>query len=652
VKFFHTAVGRYVAALVALALATVLALVLYVLLPSTRGAYGLVFLIALMAAAWQGYGPGILAVLIAVLGLPFLLVPGFALARVDLGRGGLLLLISVLISRLSTSRARTEAALRKSNEELDDRVRQRTAELEHANGEAHNRLAEVDNLYRTAAIGLGFVDTQLRYLRVNELLAGINGIPAAAHIGRTLREILPPQMAEVVEPLYRQVIETGQPVLGRELHGVSAAQPGVERDWLVSYSPVKTAEGAMLGVQSLVQDITERKQFEDQLRQTQKLESLGVLAGGIAHDFNNLLVGILGNASLTLDTLPPGSPIRPMIQDVITSSERAARLTSQMLAYSGKGRFVVEQVDIAELIRETLPLIQASVPRTVQVSVENGKGCPPVEIDVAQMQQLVMNLVINGAEAIPKGQPGIVTVAVSEVSVYDSHLGTTGVAHDLEAGRYVCIEVRDTGSGMDEATKARIFDPFFTTKFTGRGLGLAAVLGIVRGHKGLIQVDSAPGQGSTFRILLPAAVAQAPEPAKKADQQIPAELVGAGTILVVDDESIVRQVAQQTLRRAGYDVLLAGNGQTALEIFRQRADEIRLVLLDMTMPVMSGEQTFIELKRIRPDVRIVLSSGFNQVEAIRRFEGQDLAGFLQKPYTAAALAEKVANVLVGGVSRA
>jgi PAS domain S-box-containing protein len=650
VKFFRTAVGGYVAALIALALATAVALVLFIAIPSTRGSYGPLFLVALMAAAWQGYGPGILAVLIAFFGLPFLLVRGFTYARVDFSRAGLLLLISVLISRISTSRTRTEAALRRTNEELDDRVRQRTAELERANAEAHNRLAEVDNLYRTAAVGLGFVDTHLRYLRVNELLAGINGIPASAHIGRTLREILPPQIAEVVEPLYRQVIEAGQPVLGREIHGVSAAQPGVERDWLVSYSPVNTAEGAMLGVQALVQDITERKQFEDQLRQTQKLESLGVLAGGIAHDFNNLLVGILGNASLTLDSLPAGSPIRPMIQDVITSSERAARLTSQMLAYSGKGRFVVQQVDIAELIRETLPLIQASVPRTVQVSVENGKGCPPVEIDVAQMQQLVMNLVINGAEAILKGQTGSVTVTVSEVSVYDSHVGATGLPQDLEAGRYVCIEVRDTGCGMDEATKARIFDPFFTTKFTGRGLGLAAVLGIVRGHKGLIQVDSAPGEGSTFRVLLPAAVAQDREPQKLADQQIPAELVGAGTILVVDDESIVRQVAQQTLRRAGYEVLLAGNGQTALEIFRQRAAEIRLVLLDMTMPVMSGEQTFIELKMIRPDIRIVLSSGFNQVEAIRRFEGQELAGFLQKPYTAAALTEKVASVLVG-VSR-
>lgn len=604
-----------------------------------------------MVAAWQGYGPGILAVVIALFGLPFLLVPGFTLARVDPGRSALLLLVSVLISRISTSRDRTETALRKSNEELDERVRQRTAELERASVEAHHRLAEVENLYRTAAVGLAFVDTQLRFVRVNELLAGINGFPASAHIGRTLREILPPPLADVVEPLHRHVLETGRPVLGHEFHSVSPAQPGVERDWLVSYSPVKTAEGAMFGVQALVQDITERKQFEDQLRQTQKLESLGVLAGGIAHDFNNLLVGILGNASLTLDSLPAGSPIRPMIQDVITSSERAARLTSQMLAYSGKGRFVVERVDISELIRETLPLIQASVPRTVQISVEDGKGCPPVEIDVAQMQQLVMNLVINGAEATPKGQSGSVTIAVSEVSVYNSNLAAAGVAHELEAGRYVCIEVRDTGSGMDEATKARIFDPFFTTKFTGRGLGLAAVLGIVRGHKGLIQVDSAPGQGCMFRVLLPAAAAPAPEPAKPADQQIAPELAGAGTILVVDDESLVRQVAQQTLRRAGYEVLLAGNGQTALEIFRQRAAEITLVLLDMTMPVMSGEQTFIELKKIRPDVRIVLSSGFNQVEAIRRFEGQDLAGFLQKPYTAAALAEKVANVLAGGVIR-
>jgi nitrogen-specific signal transduction histidine kinase/CheY-like chemotaxis protein len=391
-----------------------------------------------------------------------------------------------------------------------------------------------------------------------------------------------------------------------------------------------------------VQDITDRKQFEDQLRQTQKLESLGVLAGGIAHDFNNLLVGILGNASLALESLEPSHPARPLLEEVNVASHRAARLTSQMLAYSGKGRFVVQVVDIAELIRETLPLIQAAIPHTVELLLRVTEPSPPVEIDVAQIQQLVMNLVINAAESIPKEQPGVVTVSASQLIVDENYLRSAGAAQDLQFGPHACIEVRDTGSGMSEETKARIFDPFFTTKFTGRGLGLAAVLGIVRGHHGAIQVDSAPGQGSTFRIFLPAATKARPVAAP--DDRQPARPVGEGTVLVVDDEPIVQQVAQQTLRRAGYQVLLAGNGQIALDIFKQRAAEIRVVLLDVTMPVMSGEQTLVELKKIDPDVHVVLSSGFNEVEAIRRFEGRGLAGFIQKPYTAAALVAKIAAV--------
>jgi PAS domain S-box-containing protein len=642
VKFYRSTVSRYGFALAAVALATALRYALFFAHLRDRPGFRLIFLAAIMAAAWQGYGPGILATVISVAGLPFLFLRGYTLARMDIVNLVLILLIALLISRLASTRARTEATLRKSNEELDDRVRKRTAELVQANAEAHSRLAEVDHLYATAAVGLAFVDTRLRYVRVNELLARINGVPAAAHIGRSIRETLPPGLAGLVEPMYRQVIDTGEPLLDREIHSTSPAQPGVERDWLVSYSPVKTADGVLLGVQALVQDITHRKQFEDQLRQTQKLESLGVLAGGIAHDFNNLLVGILGNSSLALDSLEPDHAIRPLLEEVTIASHRAARLTSQMLAYSGKGRFMVQVVDVRELIRETLPLIQAAVPRTVELQLQVTEPCPPVEIDVAQIQQLVMNLVINAAESIPKEQPGVVTIGASQIIVDESYLRSAGAAQELEVGPYARIEVRDTGSGMDEQTKARIFDPFFTTKFTGRGLGLAAALGIVRGHRGLIQVDSAPGQGSAFRILLPAA-AKAPKVIAPDDHKA-VRADGAGAVLVVDDEPIVQQVARQTLRRAGYEVLLAGNGQTALEIFRKRAEEIRVVLLDMTMPVMSGEQTLVELKKIDPEVRVVLSSGFNEVEAIRRFEGRGLAGFIQKPYTAAALAEKIAAV--------
>jgi CheY-like chemotaxis protein len=310
-----------------------------------------------------------------------------------------------------------------------------------------------------------------------------------------------------------------------------------------------------------------------------------------------------------------------------------------MLAYSGKGRFVVEPVDIATLVRETLPLIQSSIPRTVQLRLDLDEPAPPAEVDVAQVQQLIMNLVINGAEAIPADQPGIVSIKVAGQMVSEDYPRSAGMHPSPATGSYVCIEVMDNGVGMDEATRARIFDPFYTTKFTGRGLGLATVSGIVRGHKGSIQVSSSPGQGAIFRILLPAV---AGKPAEHHEPPAPCALsAGAGTVLVVDDESVVLHVAQQTLQRCGYDVLLAENGEAAIEIFRRHAADIRLVLLDMTMPVMSGEKTLLELRKIRPDVAVLLSSGYNQVEAIQRFAGQGLAGFLQKPYSSATLGEQV-----------
>jgi PAS domain S-box-containing protein len=645
VGFFKSAGGRYLFAFLAVALSGFLILLLRMIFAARSQSYGLIILAALMGASWSGYGPGIFALFLAAFGLPYFLTPNFNPANTDFKNLGLLLIISLLISRISASRDRLESGLRKSNEELDRRVKQRTAELEQANADAHQRLAELENLYVTAAVGLGLVDTNLRFVRVNQLLAAIHGLPVEAHIGRTVREVLPPALADRVAPLYEQVLATGQPILGSEVRAISASEPDVEQDWLVTYSPVKAEDGVVLGIQVVVQDVTQRKRFEDQLRQTQKLESLGILAGGIAHDFNNLLVGILGNTSLALELVPEDSEAQPILKEALAAGERAAALTHQMLAYSGKGRFVVERVDMARLIREILPLIHSAIPRTVELRLDIDRAAPTAEVDVAQVQQLIMNLVINGAEAIPDGQPGAVTVAVSEYDV-STRASQPGAGKPRVApGRYVCIEVCDNGTGMEEATKARIFDPFFTTKFTGRGLGLAAVSGIVRGHHGHIEVDSFPGQGSVFRILLPAVPGEAAPQPERTEAVFPP--AGFGAILVVDDEPMVRQMAQQTLQRRGYDVLVAENGERALDIFRKRGAEIRLVLLDMTMPVMSGEKTLVELRKMRPDTLVVLSSGYNQVDAIQRFAGQGLAGFLQKPYTAAALTTQVAAVLDG-----
>jgi signal transduction histidine kinase len=389
--------------------------------------------------------------------------------------------------------------------------------------------------------------------------------------------------------------------------------------------------------------LEERVRSEERLRETQKLESLGVLAGGIAHDFNNLLTGVLGNASLAMEDAVPGSHLASRLQDVVKATESAAHLTRQLLAYAGKGRFVVQDLDLSRQVREITALLQASIPRTVQLRLELAEGLPFIEADSAQIQQVIMNLVINGAEAIPEDRTGTVLVATGVQDVDAAYVRTTLPDTEIAGGRYVTLEVHDTGAGISPDVLGRIFDPFFTTKFTGRGLGLAAVKGIVRGHKGAVKVYSAPGQGTTFKLLFPASGPQARNTASATPEH--SLLTGSGTVLIVDDEEIVRRTAQATLERFGYKVLVAEDGMQAVRRFRELAAGIDVVLLDVTMPVMSGEETFRELRLIRPEVKVILSSGYNELEAVRRFTGKGLAGFVQKPYTSVRLAGAVRSVL-------
>jgi CheY-like chemotaxis protein len=266
------------------------------------------------------------------------------------------------------------------------------------------------------------------------------------------------------------------------------------------------------------------------------------------------------------------------------------------------------------------------------------EGLPAIEGDVAQLQQVIMNLVMNAAEAIEEGKTDKVRITTRLEQMSQTYIDHMMAPNGVSAGTYVTLEVRDAGSGMDEATRSRIFDPFFTTKFTGRGLGLAAVLGIVRGHKAALGVETAPQKGSTFKVLFPVAEGQAASLERPSEAK---NLEGHGTILVIDDEEGVRQTAKAALESYGYNVAVAANGKEGVNLFRELRHEIAAVLLDMTMPVMSGEEAFMWLQKIRQDVRVVLSSGYNEAEATRRFTGKGLAGFVQKPYTAARLAEKM-----------
>jgi len=522
-----------------------------------------------------------------------------------------------------------------------ERLRTRLAELERAGLTDAARIADMVESSEDAIIGKTLEGIIRSW---NKGAERVYGYAAEEMIGRPMTLLLPRDRPdEEAEILHR--IRKGDRV--DHFESVRIRKDGKAIDVSLTISPIRARNGEISGASHVARDITSTKRFQEQLRDTQRLESLGVLAGGVAHDFNNLLTGILGNASLAYESLSPANPNRPLMANIIKAAERAADLTRQLLAYAGKGRFVTALINLGELVKEISSLIQTSVPRNVQLRFEQEPGLPSVEADVGQLQQVVMNLVINGAEAIGE-QPGTVLVATHVQDVDEHYVLTVWGNNELIPGKYVALEVHDNGCGMDPATISKIFDPFFTTKFTGRGLGLAAVMGIVRGHRGALKVYSSPGKGTTIKVLLPVAPAAVQqETAERADAS--AITRGSEIILVVDDEEIVRLTAKNALERYGYAVLQASDGREAVELFRSQPDRIALVLLDLTMPVMSGEETLRQLQSLKPSVRVLLSSGYNEVEAVRHFTGKGLAGFIQKPYAALSLVKRIRMALDNSV---
>jgi PAS domain S-box-containing protein len=514
---------------------------------------------------------------------------------------------------------------------------------------ADERLEWERNLLRTLIDNVPdyiyFKDREGRFIIANAASQRVLGVHAVEDIlGKTVADFLPAEVAALYAAGDAQILATGHALINQEEPLIT--RTGEKRYLLTTKIPLRDARGQVIGIVGVSRDITERKNAEDErqmmerkFQETQKLESLGVLAGGIAHDFNNLLTGILGNASLARMELPPEASLNSYLEQIELSSQRAADLCKQMLAYSGKGRFVIQRIDLSALVRETLHLLQLSITKKAVLKLDLADGLPGVMADATQIRQIIMNLVMNASDAIGE-KSGLITISTSRVNVDLKYLEDLVGAAELQAGEYVVLEVTDNGSGMSAETRAKIFEPFFTTKFTGRGLGLAAVLGIVRGHKGALKVYSELGRGSTFKLLLPAAGVSTGD--TRLDRRFAPEWRGSGTVLVVDDEESVRMVAGRMLKTLGFDVLTAENGERGLQVYRAHADTICAVLLDLTMPKMDGEETFRELRRMREGACVVLMSGFNEQEAGARFVGKGLAGFLQKPFTPDELRERLA----------
>jgi len=415
---------------------------------------------------------------------------------------------------------------------------------------------------------------------------------------------------------------------------------------------IRRADGTPSAMFGTTLDITdrrraeeERRDLEEKVRQVQKLESLGLLAGSIAHDFNNLLVGVLGNAGLALLDLPADDPSRRAVQAVEVAAHRASDLAQQMLAYTGKGKFVIERVDVSSIVTEMAQLLSAGIPKETALQLNLAEGLPLVEGDATQLRQVTMNLITNASDAVDH-KDGVISVTTGVVHADRWILSTAYIDDQLPDGEYVFVEVSDNGVGMDETTRARIFDPFFTTKVAGHGLGMSAVLGIVRGHRGAVHLRSKPGKGSMFRILLPVApsipeVRQQHREAPRAPSAWPI----AGTVLIADDEPMVREVAQAILERAGFKVMSVADGRAAVEVYKANVQEIVAAILDLTMPHISSEDLLRDLRLINPALKVLISSGYTEDEMKSRFRRNGPDGFLKKPYRPSDLLDRLREAM-------
>lgn len=516
--------------------------------------------------------------------------------------------------------------------------------------EIEDSLADSEERFRSLAnhapVGIFRTDAEGGCVYVNKRWSKITGLGFASALGEGWFSALHPDDIEVVAEHWQDLTDRGTEFsLDYRFLSPDKTVSQVSGQAVALYD----SKRKRIGFIGTVVDNTERKRLEEQrqlmerkLLDTQKLESLGLLAGGIAHDFNNLLTAIMGSASLASLELPSGSPVQDHLTRIDDGSVQAANLCKQLLAYSGKGRFVVKNLSLNQIIEESMHLLQISISKKAVLACDMYDNIPAIEADPTQIRQILMNLVINASEAIGDTS-GVISITTGLTRVDQDYLSGTIVIDEIPDGTYASLEISDTGCGMPSEVVKKVFDPFFTTKFTGRGLGLAAVIGIVRGHNGAIKVYSEPSRGTTFKVLFPIVSGEVELPTQQ-----PHEIdmqQRKGCVLIVDDEESIRTMIAQMVQKLGFDLEMAPDGREAVEMFRKDPNKYSLVLMDLTMPHMNGELAFAKMRKLNPDIPIVLMSGFNEEQASSRFKGKGLSGFMEKPFNFAKLVETTNRVL-------
>lgn len=531
------------------------------------------------------------------------------------------------------------------------------AELLHANGLLEAILDSTD--YVVVASDLAGVIT-----RLNRSGEDLLDYPAGEVVGRydlsrwhdaaelaARAAVLTAELGRTVAPGLETLIAKARQTGAPDHHEWTLIRrDGVQFSASLSVTCLRDTQGVVNGYLAVIQDLSfahkiaaDRARLDQKIAATAKLESLAVLAGGIAHDFNNILTAVLGNASLLRNSLAHQAAELILVEQIEQASRRAADLCKQMLAYSGRGRFVIQAVNLNQIIRETTRLMEISIGKHCVLRFQLTEPLPAVEADATQIRQILINLITNSSEAIA-GRSGVIAINTGHTHADAACLRSMTNGDALTEGDYVFVEISDNGSGIEPDDLARVFDPFFSTKFIGRGLGLAAVLGIVRGHKGAVNVYSEPGKGSTFRLLFPCLISsEIPAPPEAPAKLAPCS--GSGTVLVADDEECVRMLSASLLEHMGFTVDLACDGREAVDIFSAQPQKYALVLLDLSMPHLDGEEVFRLLQHLRPDVRVILMSGYNRQDVLTRFAGKGLAGFIQKPFEINDFSKKVQAIL-------
>ena len=505
-------------------------------------------------------------------------------------------------------------------------------------------LIRSETLYRTLFEGvinpITLMDRDGVVIMINKTGAKNLSLTPDECVGKSIFDLVP-DIDDTFHEIYRQVIDTGVEVTKEYFVEFSS---GPRWFWSV-HQPVQDENSGRYALLVISYDITERKRAEeekaalqDQLQQSQKMEAIGRLAGGVAHDFNNLLTGIMGYTSLMQVNLEPDDPHAETTGKIITICNRARDLTMNLLGFARKGKFHMQRLDLNELIREVKDILKQTISKRITIKTLRTKNLSSIEGDTGQISQILMNLCINAADAM--GNAGTLTIAARDAVIeQDQHA-------DLEPGHYVELSVADTGCGMDPENIARAFESFFTTKDQGKGtgLGLSMVYGTVKSHGGTVKLDSELRQGTTVTILFPALDSDSDVATPEAEKQ-KAMTIGQGTILVVDDEELVRTTTARLLEKMGYKVLQAVDGEDAVRAYKEKSDEITLVLLDMAMPVMDGADTFHELKGIDPEVRVLIFSGYSAGATTNGLMDEGAVGFIQKPFLPDKLADAVAKAL-------